>query len=386
MGNQKKSGCLKGLFRASRSASSDSNLARDPAGGPYTGQSDADSQSGQSSAGLSPPVIGRGRRLINRLRWRSRSSSPLPSPSPEVEPLDMTTDHRITAPTSSSGDHGAPSIPVVQGSSYASVSATTGATTSVPTIRVSSEPTASEGSAPTSAPTAMPTIQILPEPTASKGSASPSPGTPHISPVKSDAHTAADAASASPSGDHGSPSVPVVQGSSYTPVSSPTGAPTSVPTIQVLSEPTASVGSAPPSPGTPHISPAKIDAHAAADPGPIEPPSQSSVVWTKAIDIAKKKLIENNLPPLDLTNLSTQSEEHNIDAVINSLNTLQEDEQKKRWSYTWRGKEIIIVERLGKILRSVEKYSKIVGSIVQSDPKVAGLVWASIQGIIQVRI
>lgn len=296
MGNQKKSGYLKGLFSASRSASSDSNLAKDPAGGPAggpaTGQSDADSpsgQSGQSSAALSPPTISHGRRLLNRLGRKSPSPSPLPPPLPEVETHNITTDHRIATSTSSSGNHGAPSTTVVQGSSY-------------------------------------------------------------------------------------------------TPVSAPTSAPTSVPTIQVLSEPTTSESPAPPSPGTPHISPPKSDVHAAANPGPIEPPSQSSVVWSKAIEIAKKKLIENNLPPLDLTNLSTKSEEENIEVVIKSLNSLQEDEQKKRWSYTWRGKEIVIVKRLGEIVRSVEKYSPIVGTIVQSDPKIGSLVWASIQAIIRVCI
>ena len=43
------------------------------------------------------------------------------------------------------------------------------------------------------------------------------------------------------------------------------------------------------------------------------------------------------------------------------------------------------MERLGEILRSVEKYSQVVGTIVQRDPQVGALVWAGVQGIMRVR-
>ena len=44
----------------------------------------------------------------------------------------------------------------------------------------------------------------------------------------------------------------------------------------------------------------------------------------------------------------------------------------------------MIAERVGEILRSVGKYSGVVGTAVQCDPMVAALVWAGVQGIIQV--
>ena len=49
----------------------------------------------------------------------------------------------------------------------------------------------------------------------------------------------------------------------------------------------------------------------------------SSQVWAKALEIAKKKLSDNNLPSLDLTNLTSQSAEENIDAVVTALNAAQ---------------------------------------------------------------
>ena len=138
---------------------------------------------------------------------------------------------------------------------------------------------------------------------------------------------------------------------------------------------------------------AKTDVHAAIlpqkstkCPNAIEPSPFSSLVWAKALEIAVKKLHDNNLPPLDLTNLTSQSAEENIEAIIEALNTLQEDDKKKRWSYTWHGKEVIVMERLGKILKSMEKCSKVVDTAIQSCPKVSALVWAGILGIMQVCI
>ena len=146
----------------------------------------------------------------------------------------------------------------------------------------------------------------------------------------------------------------------------------SAPAIRVSSEPNASECP----------SPVKIGVHA------VEPPldpTHSSTVWAKTLKLVTKKLGDHNLPPLNLTNLTSQSAEENIEAVVKSLNAIQEDNQRKRWSYTWHGKEIVIVERLGEILRSVEKYSQVVGTIVQRDPQVGALVWAGVQGIMRVR-
>ena len=71
-------------------------------------------------------------------------------------------------------------------------------------------------------------------------------------------------------------------------------------------------------------------------------------------------------------------------AVVNALNMSQEDDMKKRWSYPWRGKKIIVVERLGKILKHVEKYTKVVDIAIQSNPQVSALVWAGIWVILRV--
>ena len=76
----------------------------------------------------------------------------------------------------------------------------------------------------------------------------------------------------------------------------------------------------------------------------------------------------------------------NITAVVKALETLEKDNKKKGWSYTWCGKEVIVVERFGKILKCVANYTKVVDTAIQSNPQVSALVWACIRAIMQVRV
>ena len=115
-------------------------------------------------------------------------------------------------------------------------------------------------------------------------------------------------------------------------------------------------------------------------------PPHYSRVWATTLEIAEKRLRENNLPLLDLKTLASESPEENIRIVVKKLNTLQEVNKEKQWSYTWHGKEVIVMERLGKILKIVNNYSKIVDTAVQSNPQVSTLVWAGVRAIMQVRI
>ena len=102
--------------------------------------------------------------------------------------------------------------------------------------------------------------------------------------------------------------------------------------------------------------------------------------------IADNKLKEHNLPPLDRTTLTSKLAEENIQAIVEQLGTLQEANKKNRRSITWFGKEIIVMEHVGKILKIVDSYSKVVDIAVQSNPQVSALVWAGIRAIMQVCI
>jgi len=169
--------------------------------------------------------------------------------------------------------------------------------------------------------------------------------------------------------------------------------PASIPIVHISHSQSESIASENPAvPSTCQVQAlAKSDVHAAILPQTksidvIVPSSHSSVVWAKALEITKKKLCDNNLPPLDLTDLTLQSADENIQALVKALNNAQEDDKRKAWSYTWRGKEVMVMERLGKILKSMEKYSKVVDTAIQSNPQVSAVVWAGVWAIMQVRI
>jgi len=64
----------------------------------------------------------------------------------------------------------------------------------------------------------------------------------------------------------------------------------------------------------------------------------------------------------------------------------QEENKKRKWCCTWQGKKVIAVESFGKILKSMEKYSKVVDVAIQGSPQVSSLVWAGIRAIMQVAL
>ena len=114
------------------------------------------------------------------------------------------------------------------------------------------------------------------------------------------------------------------------------------------------------------------------------------LVWDKALKLAKGRLGNSNLL-LSLANPTSQSGGGNIRAVIEALDTLQEDENKKRWSFTWRGEKVIIVDHLRRFLKAVEPYSTVVGSAaqgiaVQGNLQLAAVVWAGVLAIMRVCI
>ncbi|KAF8432508.1 hypothetical protein BGX38DRAFT_1263247 [Terfezia claveryi] len=221
-----------------------------------------------------------------------------------------------------------------------------------------------------------------------------------------------------PFGGHGSPSSSMSGGAPFVPISNPpfpsnrspdqptqslavyssypdfSALQSQRPLLQNLSLPT-DAGSSPPSgaQGSSSVSAPIVQiSHYQASPEifvQVAAPPQTksgSQVWAKALELAEKKLNDNNLPPLNLTNLTSQSAEENIEAVVKVLNTVQEDDKKKRWSYTWRGKEVVVVERLGKILKNMEQYTKVVDTAIQSNPQVSALVWAGVRVIMQVAL
>ena len=111
-------------------------------------------------------------------------------------------------------------------------------------------------------------------------------------------------------------------------------------------------------------------------------------LWDQTLEIVKRKLSISNTPfSLDDNNLHSKSATENIQAIIQMLEGAQKDEQKRRLRFPgWHGKEIVVVERLGTVLKTMDKYATIVDVAIQHSPEVTALVWAGVRGILQVRI
>lgn len=71
--------------------------------------------------------------------------------------------------------------------------------------------------------------------------------------------------------------------------------------------------------------------------------------------------------------------------TIEQLRIAQAEISKKRWVYTDKnGEQVQVVERIGRILRGVEHYSKVVGVAINHDPIITALVWAGCKLILMV--
>ncbi|KAF8423279.1 hypothetical protein EV426DRAFT_574568 [Tirmania nivea] len=101
-----------------------------------------------------------------------------------------------------------------------------------------------------------------------------------------------------------------------------------------------------------------------------------AAVWQRSIQIAQEKLLEKNLPPLPLDGQTSQTTNDVIDLMIGDLQSLIKKNSGRRAG----------VERLGKILRTVEKYAKIVDTAIQHSPQFSSLVWAGIRAIVQMAV
>jgi hypothetical protein len=115
------------------------------------------------------------------------------------------------------------------------------------------------------------------------------------------------------------------------------------------------------------------------------PPSISSHLWQKALEIAQESLAKYQLPSLELGSLQSQSAAENMKSLVAELGAAHQEKKDRQWRYKDRdGNEVVWVERLGKILKSVDKYAKIVDTAIQHHPDITSLVWAGARAILQV--
>ena len=115
------------------------------------------------------------------------------------------------------------------------------------------------------------------------------------------------------------------------------------------------------------------------------PPSITPHLWQKAVELAQESLTKYKLPSLELSSLQSQSAAENIQSLVAELEIAHKENKDRQWRYKDRqGNEVVLVERLGEILKNVDKYAKIVDTAIQNHPDITSLVWAGARTILQV--
>jgi len=157
-----------------------------------------------------------------------------------------------------------------------------------------------------------------------------------------------------------------------------------------LPAPTAPAASSPPSTTSasqPPLSP-PLPQHGITAETPLQNASSTTVapyrsLWQRAYSIAKDQLSENERKQFDLSAAGNDS----IESAISAAKDAQKAAKEKRWVYrNEQGNEVVVMERVGKILRGMETYAKVVDILVQSSPKISALVWGSARFILQVSL
>lgn len=111
-------------------------------------------------------------------------------------------------------------------------------------------------------------------------------------------------------------------------------------------------------------------------------------VWDLTVQLAAKKLQEHGLQwpsPLDPASLNSISATKNIQSLVETLESHRKEAKRKQWNYTFRGKKIVVAQRLEKIFRTVDKYTRVVDTAIQHSPEITALAWAGVRFMLQVR-
>jgi hypothetical protein len=93
--------------------------------------------------------------------------------------------------------------------------------------------------------------------------------------------------------------------------------------------------------------------------------------WQRALSIAKDHLSEKEWKQLD----PALSECDSIESVIKAAEDAQKNAKEKQWSCH---------DKVGRILKGLEKYAKIVDTGIQHNPEITALVWGAVRLMLQV--
>ncbi|KAF8461379.1 hypothetical protein BDZ91DRAFT_376443 [Kalaharituber pfeilii] len=111
-------------------------------------------------------------------------------------------------------------------------------------------------------------------------------------------------------------------------------------------------------------------------------PPNHDVKATGSLYLTEEDSVVPQNPPQSLQSSKIRG---NIELIIEALQSAKEDVKKGQWQYTnSRGERVVVVERLGRILKGVQHYAGIVDVAIQHSPETTALIWAGVRFILQV--
>jgi len=117
---------------------------------------------------------------------------------------------------------------------------------------------------------------------------------------------------------------------------------------------------------------------------PSQNPSSATAalpLWQRVYSIAKDQLSKKECEQLDLLTAGNDS----IESAISAAEDAHKAAKDRRWVYRRKqGSDIVVMERLGRILRGMENYAKIGDVLMLSSPEITALVWGAARSILQV--
>jgi len=103
-------------------------------------------------------------------------------------------------------------------------------------------------------------------------------------------------------------------------------------------------------------------------------------LWQRVYSIAKDQLSNKEREQLDLP-----AGNDSIESAISAAKSAHKAAKDRRWVYRRKqGNDIVVMERVGRILRGMENYAKIGDVLIQSSPEITALVWGTARFILQV--
>lgn len=103
--------------------------------------------------------------------------------------------------------------------------------------------------------------------------------------------------------------------------------------------------------------------------------------WKAGLAKAQEKLSDKEKVSLSAL---TASSDASFTDVLDKTTEVYDEAKAKQWTYTWRGKEVVVAEQFDRVSKTLETFAKIGDTFIQHSPEVSSLIWGSLRFMLTV--